>query len=142
MPGPETAPEPWIQTPGFLQDRGATVHRALLNINDEMTRLATAGRLSKDSSRWLDWKRLMAAFGTWYQDASWMWSGTAATLDHYESEVASWQKWLRQVYPDVAPQLSAPPLRYNPDGRPSTSIWLPLAIGGAAALALVLIVRK
>lgn len=142
MPAPETAPEPWVQTPGFLQDRGRRVHLGLMNLNDEITRLATAGRLSTTSSRWAAWKALLAAFGTWYQDASWMWSGTAATLDHYESEIANWQQWLRQVYPDVAPQLVAPPTRYNPDGRPATSPFLPLAIGAAGALALVLLLRK
>lgn len=140
MPG--TAPEPWIQTPSFLEDRARRVHAALMNLNDEITKLATAGRLSTTSSRWTSWKRLLANFGTWYADASWLWSGTAATLDHYEQAVSDWQAWLRQVYPDVAPQLEAPPTRYNPDGQPKTSPLVPIAIGAGIAFGLVLLLRR
>lgn len=145
--GQTTAPEPWIQTPAFLHDRARRVQDGLMNLNTELTKLATAGRLDTGSVRWKAWKALLQTWSTWYGDSSgttWLWSGTAATLDHYEQEISSWQKWVRTLYPDVASELATAPTQYNPDGRPKVGIpWWAFVLGGAAGAAvLVSALRK
>jgi hypothetical protein len=143
----QTAPEPWIQTPEFLKDRAVRVHAGLLNVNDEISRLAAAHRLDPNGTRWKAWKRVLDAWGKWYGESdgsTWLWSGTAATLDHYEQEIASWQAWLRQVYPDVATQLAPPPTQYNPNGQPKSAgvPWWGWALGGVAAAGLTVAILK
>ena len=145
--GQNTAAEPWIQTPQFLHDRARRVHTGLLNLNDEISKLQTSGRLSAASSRYQAWKRLLKVWGDWYGDSSgttWLWSGTAATLDHYEQEIADWQKWLMRSFPDVAPNLQAPPTQYTPFGKPKAGVpWYVWALGAAAATATAIaLVRK
>lgn len=144
--GQATSPEPWISTPDFLHDRARRIQAGLLNVNDEISRLAAAHRLDPNGSRWKAWKRLLDAWGKWYGDSSgttWLWSGTAATLDHYEQEIADWQTWLRRVYPDVAPQLAAPPMQYKPDGEPKKGIpWWGVALGAAAATGIAIAIAK
>lgn len=140
--GQGKSPEPWIQTPDFLHDRARRVHNGLLNLNDELSKLAGAGRLDMKGSRWQAWKRLLNVWGTWYGDSgptTWLWSGTAATLDHYEQEIADWQNWVRKLYPDVAPQLAPAPMQYNPHGQPKSSIpWWAWAAGGAIATGVLI----
>src|SRR3989304_292568 len=139
------SPEPWIQTPEFLHDRARRVHAARLNVNDEISRPAKAGRLSSTGSRWLAWKRTLEAWAKWYGDAgatTWLWSGTAATLDHYEQEISDWQTWLRRTYPDVATNLAPAPMQYTPLGAPKAGSWLPWAVGAGAALGLLLYWRQ
>lgn len=135
---------PWVSTPGFLHDRARRIHSALTALNDVITALTAAHRLSTTSGRYKQWKALLANYGSWYGQttgASWLWSGTDATLETYERLIRDWETWLRQAFPDTAPSLPTAPPVFSPDGKEREDVpwWVKvLAVGvgayGAAKL--------
>jgi hypothetical protein len=127
MPVGQALAAPWISTPAFLADRARRIHTGLLALNDVITALATASRLSPDSLKYKQWKALLANWGRWYgqtSDSTWLWSATDATLESYERDLQSWTAWVLRTYPDAAASVPTPPPVVGPDGKPRDGIPL------------------
>lgn len=139
---PAPLPQPWIQTPAFLHDRARRIHAAMMGLNDVITALTAAHRLTTDNPRYKQWKTFINNFGSWYQETgptTWMWTGTDATLQAYELNLQSWEAWLRRTFPDTAASLPPVPPTYGSDGkeRPDgVPTWVKVA--GAVAAGIVI----
>lgn len=133
MPAGQDLAAPWVSTPGFLEDRARRVHTALHGLNDVVTALTAAHRLSPTSGRYKQWKAVLANWGSWYGQTSagtWWWSGTDATLETYERLIRSWETWLRQAFPDTSVSLPTPPPVYDPHGKERDGVpWWVWALG-------------
>jgi hypothetical protein len=135
--------QPWIQSPGFLQDRARKVHAGLLALNETFDALVRGKRLSSTDPKYKQWKALLSAWGKWYGDTSgstWWFNSADATLESYELALNNWTNWVRNAFPETKETLPAPLDTYPPGSLPklpeleSTA----LIVGGAVALGVVL----
>ena len=127
MPIGQALAAPWISTPAFLEDRARRIHAGLHAVNDVITALVGANRLSTTNTRYKAFKALLENWRKWYGDtsgATWLWSATDATLESYERDIQSWQAWVRQTFPDAAPSMPPPPPVVGPDGKPREGVPL------------------
>lgn len=147
MPVGQDLARPWISTPGFLQDRAVRIHNGLHALNNVITALTAAHRLSPETTRYKQWKALLHGWGTWYGQtgvATWFWSGTDATLEGYERDIQQWERWLRQAYPDVAQSLPLPPPQFGPNGeeRKGMPLWVGVGLGALAGFGVVMVIKR
>ncbi len=135
--------QPWIQTPGFLQDRARKVHTGLLALNDVITSLSKSGRLTPDSAKYRQWKQLLSDFGRWYGDTSgstWWFSSADATLESYERSLGSWTAWVGATFPEAKGSLPLPPDTFPPPSLPDVGgASTAILIGAGLALGAVLL---
>lgn len=132
--------QPWVQTPGFLQDRAKRLHTALLGTNEVLDELVRSRQFATDSPKYKQWKAFLKNFGDWYGGTSattWLWTSADATLEVYERGLRDWESWARRTFPGAAGSLPTPPATFGPGGeRGQTPVWLiALALGGGAYLA-------
>jgi len=130
--------QPWVQTPAFLEDRARRVHAALTALNDVITELVRARRLSTDAPKYKAWKALLHNWGEWYGGTgitTWLWTGTDATLETYELAIRDWTRWVEQNFPGT--DLPTPPPTFGPGGErealPAWAIAALLMAGGFLA---------
>ncbi len=134
--------EPWIQTPGFLQDRAVRLHTAMLDFNSVVDELVKNKSLKTDTAKYKQWKHFIADYGRWFKETSWMWSATAATLERYERDFQGWVRWARQTFPAATPDLPTAPRPFGPDGpRDEISPLLIAVAVGAGAFVLFKLLR-
>lgn len=124
--------QPWIQTPGFLQDRARKVHTGLLALNAVIDNVVKSGRLTPDNPRYKQWKQLLSDWGKWYGDTSgstWWFNSADATLESYELTLKNWTNWVGQSFPETKASLPTPPDTFPPPTVPD--------VGGASTAFLI-----
>jgi hypothetical protein len=107
----------------------------MLDFNSVIDGLVKARRLATDAAKYRQWKNFIANYGSWFKEASFMWSAAAATLESYEKDFQGWTRWARQTFPEATPDLPIAPTPFSPGGaaRESVSPFLiALAFGGGA----------
>ncbi len=136
--------QPWIQTPGFLQDRARKVHTGLLALNQVIDSVVRGGQLATDSAKYKQWKSLLADFGKWYGSTSgttWWFNSADATLESYELALRNWTAWVGKSFPQTQGSLPVPPDTFPPATLPDFGgMGTAALIGGAVVLGAVLLI--
>lgn len=134
--------QPWIQTPGFLQDRARKVHTGLLALNELFDALVKGKRLATTDPKYKQWKQALADWGKWYGDTSgstWWFTSADATLESYERALGTWGNWLGNAFPETKGSLPTPPDTFPPPELPGLGgVTTGALIGGAVALGALL----
>jgi hypothetical protein len=137
------ADDPWLWTPAALKARAATVHRAILDLNDGIAGQVRSGELAEDNAELLAWRRYRDGFGKWF--GGWedtgpagilgtgAWSATATTLEGYEEQIRGWRGWYVQTFGEEAPGQPPP---QKPKGLGELVKWLAIGAGGLAVVSL------
>ena len=131
---------PWVQTPGFLADRAARLHTAMLATNAVFDSLVASRLFGTDTPKYKQWKAFLHNFGDWYGKSSgttWLWSATDATLEVYEKGLRDWETWARRAFPGSTDNLPKAPPTFGPGGeRGNVPAWaIALAVGAGAYVA-------
>lgn len=137
-----TSSEPWIWTPGSLQDRAKRLHSDILIFQEDMSNAKTAKKLP--DSQLLAWRSFRDGWTDWYEHTSastWLWSATASTLQDYESKLAAWREWYRLNIGQpsgVGPSnISGPAIQIENKGQQELTFdWTPVWWGGGALILL------
>jgi len=133
--GDDAIAAPWVSTPGYLSDRARAIHDSLHNLNLAIDRVRDAGRLDRNGGKYKAWKALLARWGKWYGEtsaATWLWSGTDATLEQYEQSIRDWQAWFRMTFPESSRELAPAPRRIKSPASPAELPWWLWGVGAAA----------
>lgn len=137
-----TSSEPWIWTPGALQDRAKRLHSDILIFNSDMAKAKDKGVVPE--GQLTAWRAYRDGWSSWYGNTSastWLWSATASVLQDYESKLLAWREWYLVnvgVPSGVGPStVEGPSIKVDTGGKQELAFdWTPVWWGAGALVVL------
>lgn len=139
-----TSSEPWIWTPGALQDRAKRLHSDILVFNDDLSAAKDKGKIP--DGQLMAWRAYRDGWAGWFDNASpstWLWSATASVLQDYENKLSAWRDWYSVnigAPSGVGPsQIIGPSIKLDTSGKQDLSYdWTPVwwGVGALGVLGL------